>query len=90
MPELEGYKKNPHYAKAHPMPVWRADMVARIELGDQWQQWLARSLKRRKLDSVSDLRTGVETWLIGKAVRRVMAEDRGISSDETGHTARNG
>ena len=47
LPPAEGYKQNPHYASAHPMPVWTPKTVAAAEATSEWQAWLAKSLHRR-------------------------------------------
>jgi hypothetical protein len=46
--EPEGYKANPHYSSAAPMPVWLPRTVALAESCPAWKTWLDTSLARRK------------------------------------------
>ncbi|WP_133884100.1 hypothetical protein [Glycomyces sp. NRRL B-16210] len=49
LPEPEGLKPNPRFpASGAPMPVWRPATIAAAEAGPEWQDWLERSLRRRK------------------------------------------
>ncbi|MEV3939033.1 hypothetical protein AB0K52_24045 [Glycomyces sp. NPDC049804] len=49
LPEPEGLKPNPRFAAAGaPMPVWRPATVAAAEATAEWQDWLERSLRRRR------------------------------------------
>lgn len=49
LPEPDGFKQNPYYSTAaHPMPAWLPETVAEAEASQRWQQWLQRSLRRRK------------------------------------------
>lgn len=49
LPEPEGLKPNPRFAATGaPMQVWRPETVAAAEAGAEWQDWLERSLRRRK------------------------------------------
>jgi hypothetical protein len=49
LPEPEGLKPNPRFAATgSPMPVWRPETVAAAEAAPEWQDWLERSLRRRR------------------------------------------
>jgi hypothetical protein len=49
LPEPEGLKPNPRFASVGaPMPVWRPATVAAAEATAEWQDWLERSLRRRR------------------------------------------
>lgn len=78
LPEPEGHKRNPHYATAHPMPAWSAATIGRIERTEQWQQWLTRSLRRRRIDSVQHLRRHIDDRLTAKleAVERCIRREQ--------------
>lgn len=49
LPKPQRYRDNPHPEGArHPMPLWRAETVARAEATPEWRDWLERSLRRRR------------------------------------------
>jgi hypothetical protein len=57
LPEPEGLKPNPRFAASGaPMPVWRPATVAAAEAAPEWQDWLERSLQRRRttLDALAE------------------------------------
>jgi hypothetical protein len=49
LPEPEGLKPNPRFAASGaPMAVWRPATVEAVEATPEWQDWLERSLRRRR------------------------------------------
>lgn len=83
LPTSEGHKLNPRYASAHPMPVWTAETVGRIERTPEWQQWLAWSLRRRKLATTGQLQQDMDDRMTAKmdAVNRAIRTDRQHRND---------
>lgn len=48
LPDPEGFKPNPRFESGAPMPVWLPETVAEAEAKPGWQEWLRKSLKRRR------------------------------------------
>ncbi|MEU6861441.1 hypothetical protein AB0B28_21510 [Glycomyces sp. NPDC046736] len=48
LPAPERTRPNPHHRRYKPMPLWRAETVARAESTKAWQTWLNESLSRRR------------------------------------------
>lgn len=85
LPDPEGRKTNPRFPDSgHPMPVWLPETVAEAEADERWQQWLQRSLRRRRTTMRALAETGgarfkgrldavqeaVEAYLQAKIARR--------------------
>jgi hypothetical protein len=56
LPAPECHRENPHPQARRPMPLWRAETVAKAESDPVWQHWLRQSLARRRvtLDELLD------------------------------------
>lgn len=49
LPTPESHRRNPYRrGRNRPMPLWSPETVARIEATAEWQDWLEKSLHRRK------------------------------------------
>jgi hypothetical protein len=60
LPAPERFLWNPHTHVGRPMPLWRAATVASAESTAEFEQWLRRSLTRRRLsrDDLTDAIVG--------------------------------
>lgn len=81
LPKPERHCENPHPEGARrPMPLWRAETIARAESSPEWQYWLEKSLHRRG-KTLADLRGATRDRAF---LRRLTAADTAITAHQRG------
>jgi hypothetical protein len=69
LPAPERHRENPHPQARRPMPLWRAETVAKAESDPVWRHWLRQSLVRRRL-TLDDLLDTADDRAFLQRVRR--------------------
>jgi hypothetical protein len=75
LPEPEKTMGHPHREARRPMPLWRAQTVAKAESDPEWQHWLRQSLNRRRLTLEDLLDTTNDRAFLQRARRAATAID---------------
>lgn len=72
LPAPESHRDNPHPEARRPMPLWRAETVAKAESDPVWRHWLRQSLARRRL-TIDDLLDATNDRAFLQRARRAAA-----------------